>query len=342
MGNGQAVGGAAKRKSIIQSVGGKGPRHDRAASSDDDNPGNVGVDAGSRLSRAPATLSFSEDESIAPPSAAVACAIAIFAVRGVDQKVHTLSFDANKNKFSRWEIVDVAAYSGATAASSADCHFDLIVRSAASSLMYCACEGGVWSTWLEIPGQCASTASACSVAPDTLEVFAAAPDAELMWRRQNVGRWTDWRKIPARLFSSPFAVAVSQRIEIFARSEHDTLLWLRSDDQGWSKWVDLGGVVVSSPRACLGLDGDSLYVFVRGAGNRCYSIARDIQQDRWGEWTSLGGVHASAVACVAVSGSGISAIFLMSANPAGNPQVCRLLGGNESGGWKIVPGCIMF
>jgi hypothetical protein len=330
------VSGTAKRKSIINTSEENSDGRLRwvADSSDDENdsmPAAVRSDA----------ASFVEDEPIAPPSAAVASSVLLFAVRGVDQKVHLLRYDANRNKFSHWETLDIIAYSGVAASSCSGCHFDLLARSAGGTLMHSACEGGAWSSWSEVPGPCASTPGTCSVAPDTLEVFAADSAGTLLWRRQNVGRWTDWRQMPVKVASSPCSVSTRYGVEIFSRSKHGTLMWLRSNASGWSEWLDLGGRVLSPPRACLGVDGRSIYVFAVGDEGRCYCTERMIDTSDWSDWYCLGGAHASAIACAAVRGTEMQAIFLMSATPEGLPQVCRCRD-NIWGEWKVVPGLLMF
>jgi hypothetical protein len=284
---------------------------------------------------------FHESDLISPPSATVAGSHIIFGARGQDQKVHLLRYNANNNKFSRWEVLDGTAYSGVAVASCSDHVVHVLFKSAEGCLVHAVCEGSFWSPWEPVPGDCASTPTCCSVAEDTLEVFAANSANKLLWRRQNVGRWTDWRELPVSATSPPCAVATIAGLEVFCKSPAGTLLWLRSSPSGWGEWVDLGGELSLPPRACLGINKTKVYVFVVGLDTVCHFIERDLHSETWSPWRCLGGRHGSAVACAAVSGTALEVIFLLSATLKGEPQICRCVE-DYWGAWKLVPSFVMF
>merc|ERR1712048_1068934 len=167
-------------------------------------------------------------------------------------------------------------------------------------------EGG-WSNWISLGGSFRGGPTVVRSSDGRLEVFGRGADNSIWHKYQaepNSVALTQWKTLgtDAKFTSNPSAVLSSEGfIHVFTKGVDGSLMHKTQFTNNtlfvWTEWTSLGGSLTSQPAVTVDAEG-LINVFVRGPDRALWRKAQVGGQEpryiKWAEWTSLGGVLASA------------------------------------------------
>jgi len=166
---------------------------------------------------------------------------------------------------------------------------------------------GFWSSWVSLGGSFRGGPEVVRSSDGRLEVFGRGADNSIWHKYQsepNSVAWTQWMTLGTdmKFASNPAALLSSEGfIHVFAKGMDGSLMHKTQFTNNtlfvWTEWTSLGGSLTSQPAVTVDAEG-LIHVFVRGPDRALWHKGQVGGQEprfiKWGEWTSLGGVLASA------------------------------------------------
>jgi hypothetical protein len=180
---------------------------------------------------------------------------------------------------------------------------DVFARGTDNTLVHRWYRNGSWSGWESLGGTFASAPAVASWEPGRLDVFVRATNGALRHKTFVSGQgWSGWAKRGGALTSSPAATSWGPgRLDVVARGAGNALLHRSfTDGAGWSSWRTLSGGLISQPAVAAPAPG-RLDVFARRTGAALWT--RQMVNDAWSSWTSLGDTPASGPSATSTDGA---------------------------------------
>jgi hypothetical protein len=235
--------------------------------------------------------------------------LGVVTVQGTDNGVYWLFLD-NHGPETSW-----ASLAGGTSASPTLCwdgygtdNVELVLRGTDSHIYHKAYASGTWtSSWDSVGATTGTTnlSPACAVTGGYLIVVVVGTDSGLYYTRCALpcsGSWSAWQGLRGATPNAPTLVAsLSGRLDLFVRGTDNGIYHKAYTSGTWSSSWDKApsGSTLDAPAAALFtlvtgcpscLEGDTLYVVVRGTDSGVYYNLYGISTPGWGAgWTSLSG-----------------------------------------------------